>query len=162
MLNVYNGFLIVTGRYDNTPKTMGAFKNIVSIVLVLNDNTQNLFGLDSQAYNLYSVNSNARNLKTQFTASKKIGVEVAPSPHIKIYTDIIKPVNFGNQNLQILDILPFGESKNHERKINELCYRRVNTSDIKNISIIIHDSGNRILENYTEHVILSLHFRKRT
>ena len=162
ILNVYNGFLIVTGRYDTAPKDNGAFKNIVSIVLILNDNTQNLFGLDSQAYNLYTVNSNARNLKKQFTGGKKIGLEVTPSPHIKIYSDIIKPVNFGNQNLQILDILPFGQSKNHERKINELCYRKVNTSDIKNISIIIHDSGNRILENYTEHVILSLHFRKRT
>ena len=162
ILNVYNGFLIVTGRYDNSPKDMGAFKNIVSIVLVLNDNTMKLFGLDLQAYSLYTVNSNSKNFIKQFSASKKIGVGLTPSPHIKIYTDIIKPVNFGNQNLQILDILPFGESKNHERKTNEICYRRVNSNDIKNISIIIHDSANRILENYTEHVILSLHFRKKT
>ena len=88
-------------------------------------------------------------------------MDLVPSPHIKIYTDIIKPVNFGNQNLQILDILAFGVSKNYERKTNELCYRKINSNDIKNISIIIHDSANKILENYTEHIIISLHFRKR-
>ena len=169
ILNVYQGYLILTGRYNTAPKTMGSFKNIVSVVLVMNSNAQNLFGLESDAYNLYKVNpdvnnlvSTSRNIIKQIVANKKIGVEITPSPHIKIYTDIIKPVNYGNQNLNILDILPFGNSKSYERKINELCYRTLNSNDIKNISIIIHDSANRILENYTEQIILNLHFRKKS
>ena len=43
MLNVYEGFLVLTGRYDFPPKDTGAFKNVISIVLVLNDNAQHLF-----------------------------------------------------------------------------------------------------------------------
>ena len=161
MLNVYEGFLVLTGRYDFPPKEVGAFKNVISIVMVLNDNAQHLFGLDMEAYNLYSVNSQPRNIITQIVGSRKIGPDLIPSPHIKIYTDIIKPVSFGDQNLQILDILPFNASNNHERKTNELCYRSINSNDIKDISIIIHDSTNKLLENYTEHVIINLHFRKK-
>ena len=169
ILNVYQGYLILTGRYNTTPKSMGSFKNIISIVLVMNSNVQSLFGLDSSNYSLYKVNPDvdnlapsSRNIMKLFTGNKKIGVELTPSPHIKIYTDIIKPVNYGTQNLQLLDILPFGSSKNIERKVNELCYRSLNSNDIKSISIIIHDSANNILENYTENMILSLHFRKKS
>ena len=161
MLNVYEGFLVLTGRYDFPPKDTGALKNIISVVMVLNDNAQHLFGLDMEAYTLYSVNSQPRNIMTQVVGNRKIGVDLIPSPHIKIYSDIIKPVSFGDQNLQILDILPFNASNNHERKTNELCYRSINSNDIKDISIIIHDSSNKLLENYTEHVIISLHFRKK-
>ena len=98
---MYQGYLDLTGRYDITPRNNGGFKNILSIVLVLNDNTQTLFGLDLVEYNLYSANSNSnsKNVIKQIIGNRKIGIDVNPSRHIKIYTDIIRPVNFGNQNL---------------------------------------------------------------
>ena len=162
ILNTYANHLAITRRHEIEIKRGGIFKDVASITLILDKNAQYLFGLNAQVYNVYTVDTESYNfLINTIVGNKKITLDLVPSPYIIVYSDIVQPINFGSQNLQILDILPFGEGRLHERKLNELTYRTLSKNIIEDISISIHDSSFKILQKFSESIILCLHFRKK-
>ena len=160
-VNTQADHITITRLHVSEMSTQGTYSNIRSIAIILDSEGQNMFGLNSQRYFLYSVTNDGRDLSDTILGDKPINFNVTAPPYIALYTDIIQPVKFGSYNLQILDILPFGESKNPERKNNELTYKTVCKNIIEDISIFTHNSSYNPLENHAESVIICLHFRKR-
>ena len=118
--------------------------------------------MDNQVYTVYEITPSINEiLINTIIGNKKISILPTPTPFIVIYTDIIEPVRYGSQNLQILDILPFGETRLHERKLNNLSYKTLSKNNIGDISIQIQNSSFKLLNNYSESIILCLHFRKK-
>ena len=162
ILNVFGGRISLNHFISKKIYTDGPFKNIMEIAVIFNENMQDLLGLDKGKYNLFEINREILHAQ-RYTifGNRKIGFDLVPSNYITIYTDIISPVQYGAQNLSVLDILPFGDSELNERKLNKLFYRTVNKNVINDISILIHGSNKRLFQNYAEHTILCLHFLKK-
>ena len=162
IFNHYGDKLAITRYYLNEILKDGAFKNLINVYVLFNENMQDLFGLDRQRYDVFNVNSDRLSISREtIFGSRQIGFELMPSNHIVIYTDIIEPVRYGSQNLSILDILPFGNRELNERKLNEVSYRTVNKLVINDIRILIHGSNHKILKNFAEQMVLLLHFKKK-
>ena len=164
-LNIYGDKITIT-RYQFTEvdaRGDNPLSMLKSVILYINPKMQKLFGLNKQKYDLFLIDNN-KPLKSFNTilGDHKIGFALIPSKYIIIYTDIINKNRFGDRNLSILDILPFGNSKLTERKLNERVYTTVKPNIIYDISIMIHDSTHGKLQNHAEDVVLCLHFRKKT
>ena len=100
--------------------------------------------------------------KHEFIGFKKISFDITTPSVIYIYSDIIKPIRFGNQQIQILDSLSVGgDTSIIERKNNHLTYHELLTGEINDISIKITDSTHELLINHANETVLCLHFKKK-
>ena len=125
-LNIYGDKIAITQYFLKKPFDASSphpFENVVNIDMIINENTQRLFGLDNQKYNIFNIDSE-RSISEVGTiiGDREIGFNLISTEYIIIYTDIIKHNTFGPHNLSILDILPFGENRMCERKMNEPIY----------------------------------------
>ena len=164
MLEIYNNHLALTSRYVSKIITRGIWANILKISLILNKNMQILFGFDDAHYVLFEADSQYENMPMSRTifANKEINLNIQEPNFILVYCDIVEPSRFGNQYLNILDILPLGKSISLDRKHSKLSWKTLNKSIINEISIIIQDPNFDILTNYSENIIVSLNFRKKS
>ena len=90
-----------------------------------------------------------------------IGILTAAPKYVKVYTDLISGNQYGNQILSLIDVLPFNNTNNCERKITTPVYSTLRSNIIQNISILILNEGDNHFENHTEDIIFTLHFRKK-
>ena len=155
-LGIYENKISIT-RYQFTEtdaRGHNPLSMLKSVSLYFNQNTQKLFGLNKQKYDLFLIDNN-RSIKSFNTVlgNHKIGFTLIPSKYITIYTDIINKNRFGDRNLSIIDILPFGNNKLSERKLNERVYTTVKPHTIYDVSIMIHDSKHKKRQNYAQNVI---------
>ena len=164
MLEIYNNHLALTSRFVSKIIPRGVWANILKISLIFNKNTKILFGFDDSHYILFHADSQYDNMPMTRTifANKEINLNIEEPNFILVYCDIIEPSRFGNQYLNLLDILPLGKSISLDRKHTKLSWKTLNKSIINEISIIIQDPNFDILTNYSENIILSLNFRKKS
>ena len=157
------GFLIINQLIRTKLKTNGIFKNIFKILLYVDGYTQNLLGLKHSGYILFGINTSLNEeSKHEFIGFKKISFDITTPSVIYIYSDIIKPIRFGNQQIQILDSLSVGgDTSIIERKNNHLTYHELLTGEINDISIKITDSTHELLINHANETVLCLHFKKK-
>ena len=90
-----------------------------------------------------------------------VGDTKSPPKYISVYSDLITGNRYGDQVLSIMDILPFSEIKNYERKITTPVYSTLRTNTIESISILILNERNKRSTNHTQDIIFTLHFRKK-
>ena len=160
VLNVYAGKIVIVQSFLRDSRKV--FKNIINANFIINRNTQSLFGLDKQNYEVLNISAEREEVKVEsILGTREAGLDLVPSRHITIYTDLIETNRYGPQNLSILDVLPFGNSQMCERKLNEPVYSRVKKRVINDISVMIHDSRHRKLKNHAESMVLCLHFRQK-
>ena len=82
--------------------------------------------------------------------------------YIMVYSDIIEPSRFGQQFINLLDILPFDQNSfSLDRKLNNLCYKNINKNVINDISIVIQDPNFNIMKNFSQDCIVTIHFKKK-
>lgn len=79
-----------------------------------------------------------------------------------LYTDIISPRNFGEQYLNVLQMIPLREAASENTPIKNIQYFTVNSTCLSNISIkIVDENGNpTAFENSYSPTVVTLHFRK--
>ena len=140
----------------------GNLENVLSISLNINRNMQTLLGLEDSYYKLYGINPLSDGKGRLLIGNKPIQLGMIHPNYIMIYSDIIEPSRFGNQFINILDILPFDNNNfSLDRKLNKLCYKTVNKDIINSISIVIQDPNFNIMKNYSQDCIITIHFRKK-
>lgn len=160
-LGVHDGHIVLTLRTTKTIINSGAFKNLTLITMKLNKNMQKLLGLNESEYTLFKRDSNSTGMPKTIIGNKQIKIEEKEPSYIMIYTDIIQPSRFGNQFINILDIVPFGTSTSIDRKLNKITYKNINKNIINDISILIQDPTFKLMENESEDCVLALHFRRK-
>ena len=118
--------------------------------------------MEDSYYKLYSINPLSDGKGRLLIGNKPIQLGMIHPNYIMIYSDIIEPSRFGNQFINILDILPFDNNNfSLDRKLNNSCYKTANKDIINSISILIQDPNFDIIQNYFQDCIITIHFRKK-
>lgn len=160
-LGIHDGHIVLTLRTSKSIIKNGALKNLTLITMKLNKHMQKLLGLNESEYTLFKRDPNSSGIPQTIIGDKEIQIEQKEPSYIMIYTDIIQPSRFGNQFINILDIVPFGSSVSIDRKLNKITYKNLNKNIINDISIVIQDPTFNLMENESEDCVLALHFRRK-
>ena len=165
-LNQVSNDVIVLNKIINKNISLnnGIWQNIVKIELFLNTNAQDLLGLQDSSYVLFQVDENANKMsdKIYIVGNKKIDMNFHIPTYVHVYTDIIHPVRYGSNYVNLLDILSIDARNGFvERKRTELLHHKLKKNIINDVSITITDDKHEILKNHSEDVILCLHFTKK-
>ena len=94
------------------------FKGFARIELIMNDEMMNLLGLNTNFFILFSLNNYLdEQINNTIIGDKVIDFKIYKPSFFYIYTDIIEPIPYGNQMIQILDVLTLLNNKSiSERK----------------------------------------------
>ena len=141
----------------------GNLKNTISMSIFMNKNMQNLLGFEDSEYKIFFIDPGKKDGKGKLIIGNTIiKLGISHPNYIMVYSDIIEPSRFGQQFINLLDILPFDQNNfSLDRKLNNLCYKNVNKNIINDISIIIQDPSFNIMENFSQDCIVTIHFREK-
>lgn len=156
--------ILIQQIISKTPrKTPEDLVNVKSIGLYVNKEGRAVLGLTNNHYFLFNIDlaltNNAKMIR--ILGRDTISLKLTNPDFIYVYSDLICPLPYGNQNIQIMDVLPFQINSSIERKNNELIYHKVNKQEINDISIKILDPSHDVLENYAQEIVICLHFIKK-
>ena len=131
-------------------------KDIEKITINLKPGLANILGFPVDAeYTIYSKIQQKRICKSPMPPSPRCGVD-----YIYMYTDIIQPINFGGQLVNVLDCFTLQNGGN--KGIHNSVYKTLNTRFIDQISIFISDQKGRHI-HFLEDTTLTcvLHIRPK-
>ena len=159
-----NRFVLKSYTYPNILETSNhPFFQIDHVKFKVNDCFQKYLGLNQNSYTLFTISQVlTRTYTTNLIVGEySVGDTKSPPKYISVYSDLITGNRYGDQVLSIMDILPFSEIKNYERKITTPVYSTLRTNTIESISILILNERNKRFTNHTQDTIFTLHFRKK-
>ena len=138
------------------------FWNFEHVSFAVNECFQNFLGLNNSRYTLFRVNHSISKYNLNVIVGEyKIGDTQSPPKYIKVYSDLINGNRYGDQIISLMDVLPFNNDTNCERKMTTPVYSTLRCNIIQNISILIFNEKNKRFLNHTQDIVFTFHFRKK-
>ena len=162
-LSYLNRFILKTYIYPNySIHESHHFSNFEHVSFEVNECLQNFLGLNKGKYTLFRINPSGNEYDLNvIVGDHEIGDTLTPPKYIKIYSDLITGNRYGDQIISLMDVLPFNNNNNYERKLTMPVYSTLRCNIIQDITIIIFNEKNKRFLNHIQDIVITFHFRKK-